>query len=165
MSLVKWAFIGVLLLPAAEFAAFVLVALVVGWLWAALLFLGTTAAGLLILRRAGRRDFDRFRSTLGAQGIRAINLETPGLATMVGGILLVLPGFITDVAGALLLWPLTRRFFGSAIGRAQSRLWPCCVTCPALAVRVRPRPCAMPTAAVSGTKDAAAANTPRHRRP
>ena len=121
MSLVKWAFIGVLLLPAAEFAAFVLVALVVGWFWAALLFLGTTAAGLLILRRAGRRDFDRFRSTLGAQGIRAINLETPGLATMVGGILLVLPGFITDVAGALLLWPLTRRFIGSAIGRAVKK--------------------------------------------
>jgi UPF0716 protein FxsA len=121
MSLVKWAFIGVLLLPAAEFAAFVLVALAIGWLLAALLFLGTTAAGLLILRRAGRRDFDRFRSTLGAHGIRAINLETPGLATMVGGILLVLPGFITDVAGALLLWPLTRRFIGSAISRAVKK--------------------------------------------
>src|SRR6266704_1197257 len=67
MSLVKWAFIGVLLLPAAEFAAFVLVALAIGWLWAALLFLGTTAIGLQVLRRAGRRDFDRFRSTLGAQ--------------------------------------------------------------------------------------------------
>ena len=118
MSLVKWAFIGVLLLPAAEFAAFVLVALAIGWLLAALLFLGTTAIGLLVLRRAGRRDFDRFRSTLGAHGIRAINLETPGLATMLGGILLVLPGFITDVAGALLLWPLTRRFVGAAIGRA-----------------------------------------------
>ena len=118
MSLVKWAFIGVLLLPAAEFAAFVLVALAIGWLWAALLFLGTTAIGLQVLRRAGRRDFDRFRSTLAAQGIRAINLETPGLATMLGGILLVLPGFITDVAGAMLLLPLTRRFISAAIGRA-----------------------------------------------
>jgi UPF0716 protein FxsA len=121
MSLVKWAFIGVLLLPAAEFAAFVLVALAIGWLLAALLFLGTTAAGLLMLRRAGRRDFDRFRSTLGAQGIRAINLETPGLATMLGGILLILPGFITDVAGALLLWPLTRRLIAAALGRAVKK--------------------------------------------
>jgi UPF0716 protein FxsA len=121
MSLVKWAFIGVLLLPAAEFAAFVLVALAIGWLLAALLFLGTTVAGLLILRRAGRRDFDRFRSALGAQGIRAINLETPGLATMIGGILLVLPGFITDVAGTLLLWPLTRRLIRAAIGRAVKK--------------------------------------------
>jgi UPF0716 protein FxsA len=121
MSLVKWAFIGVLLLPAAEFVAFALVALAIGWLWAALLFLGTTAIGLLVLRRAGRRDFDRFRSTLGAQGIKSINLETPGLATMMGGILLVLPGFITDVAGALLLFPLTRRFIGAAIARAVKK--------------------------------------------
>jgi UPF0716 protein FxsA len=117
MSLVKWAFIGVLLLPAAEFVGFALVALAIGWLWAALLFLGTTAIGLLVLRRAGRRDFDRFRSTLGAQGFKAINLETPGLATMIGGILLVLPGFITDAAGALLILPLTRRFIGAAIAR------------------------------------------------
>jgi len=117
MSLVKWAFIGVLLLPAAEFVAFALVALAIGWLWAALLFLGTTVIGLLVLRRAGRRDFDRFRSTLGAQGFKAINLETPGLATMIGGILLVLPGFITDAAGALLLLPLTRRFISAAIAR------------------------------------------------
>ena len=121
MSLVKWAFIGVLLLPAAEFAAFVLVALTIGWLLAAFLFLGTTAIGLQVLRRAGRRDFDRFRSTLGAQGIRAINLETPGLATMIGGILLVLPGFITDVAGALLLLPTTRRLIGAAVGRAVKK--------------------------------------------
>src|SRR5256885_4725910 len=117
MSLVKWAFIGVLLLPAAEFAAFVLVALTIGWLWAAFLFLGTTAIGLLVLRRAGRRDFDRFRSTLGAQGIRAINLETPGLATMIGGILLVLPGFITDVAGAPPLPPVTPPLLSSGRGR------------------------------------------------
>ena len=33
MSLVKWAFIGVLLLPAAEFVGFALVALAIGWLW------------------------------------------------------------------------------------------------------------------------------------
>jgi UPF0716 protein FxsA len=121
MSLVKWAFIGVLLLPVAEFAAFMLVAFAIGWFSAALLFLGTTAIGLMVLRRAGRRDFDRFRSTLGAQGIRAINLETPGLASMIGGILLVLPGFITDVAGALLLLPTTRRWVGSAISRAAKK--------------------------------------------
>jgi len=121
MSLVKWAFIGVLLLPAAEFVAFALVALAIGWLWAALLFLGTTAIGLQVLRRAGRRDFDRFRSTLGRQGIRAINLETPGLATTVGGILLVLPGFITDVLGALMLLSPGRRLIAAAIARAVKK--------------------------------------------
>jgi len=121
MTLVKWAFIGVILLPAAEFVAFVAVALAIGWLWAAVLFFSTSAAGVLVLRHAGRRDFDRFRSTLGTQGIRAINLETPGLASIMGGILLVLPGFITDVAGALLLLPPARRWIGAAIGRAMKK--------------------------------------------
>lgn len=121
MSLVKWAFIGVILLPAAEFMAFVLVALAIGWLWAVLLFFATSAAGVLVLRHAGRRDFDRFRSTLATQGIRAINLDTPGLASMMGGILLVLPGFITDIAGAILLLPPARRWIGAAIGRAVKK--------------------------------------------
>jgi UPF0716 protein FxsA len=121
MSLVKWAFIGVILLPAAEFAVFVAVALAIGWLWAALLFFATSAAGVLVLRHAGRRDFDRFRSTLSAQGIRAINLETPGLASTVGGILLVLPGFITDLVGALLLVPAGRRLIAAAIRRAAKK--------------------------------------------
>lgn len=121
MSLVKWAFVGVILLPAAEFAVFVAVALAIGWLWAAFLFFATSAAGVLVLRQAGRRDFDRFRSTLGAQGIRAINLETPGLASTVGGILLVLPGFITDLVGALLLLPVGRRLIAAAIGRAVKK--------------------------------------------
>src|SRR5262249_61585373 len=111
------AFIGVLLPRLAEFAAFVLVAAAIGWLSAALLFLGTTAIGLMVLRRAGRRDFDRFRSTLGAQGIRAINLETPGLAAMIGGILLVLPGFFTDVAGGFGVLAAGRRVFWGAGGR------------------------------------------------
>jgi len=121
MSLVKWAFIGVILLPAAEFAVFVAVALTIGWLWAALLFFATSGAGVLVLRHAGRRDFDRFRSTLRERGIRAINLETPGLASTVGGILLVLPGFITDLLGALMLLPVGRRLLAAAVARVVKK--------------------------------------------
>lgn len=118
MSLVKWAFIGVFLLPAAEFVAFTIVALAIGWFWAAALFFATSAVGVLVLRHAGRRDLDRFRSALGAHGLRAINLDTPGLASIVGGILLVLPGFITDLMGALLLLPPARRVIRALIKRA-----------------------------------------------
>jgi len=121
MSLVKWAFIGVILLPAAEFAVFVAVALAIGWLWAALLFFATSGAGVLVLRHAGRRDFDRFRRTLSERGIRAINLETPGLASTVGGILLVLPGFITDLLGALMLLPVGRRLLAAAVAHAVKK--------------------------------------------
>jgi UPF0716 protein FxsA len=111
----------VILLPAAELAVFVLLALIIGWLWTAALFLGTSAIGVLVLKHTGRRDLDRFRTAVGANGMRAIRLDTPGLAKIIGGILLVLPGFITDVLGALLFLPQVRRWCAAAIGRALKK--------------------------------------------
>ena len=119
MSLVKWGFIGLFLLPVAEMAAFVAVALAIGWLPAVCLFLATSLLGLLILRRSGRKDFDRFRDAFRRDGIRAIHLESPGLGPMVGGILLVFPGFITDALGALLLVPALRRQLRRLIARTR----------------------------------------------
>ncbi len=118
MSLVKWAFVGLVTLPAAEIAMFVLVARMIGSFWAVALFLGTSLLGVLVLRRSGRADLDRFHAALTKDGLRAIHLETPGLATMIGGILLVFPGFITDLTGLLLFLPPFRRWAAAAIGRA-----------------------------------------------
>jgi UPF0716 protein FxsA len=59
MSLVKWIFVGLLLLPAAEIAVFVLFAMLIGWLWTILLFLATSAVGIWLLRRSGRDNLDR----------------------------------------------------------------------------------------------------------
>lgn len=115
MSLVKWAFIGLILLPLAEIAAFILIAIVIGWFWAVGLFLGTTLAGLLVLRRAGRRDLDRLRTEFSRDGLAAARLDGPGLGPIVGGILLVFPGFITDLLGALLLVPMIRRRLGALV--------------------------------------------------
>ncbi len=121
MSLMKWAIVGLLALPAAEFAALVLVALAIGWIWTIALFLATSVVGILLLRRSGKRNVDRFLGALSREGVRAIHLETPGLAAVVGGILLVFPGFITDLAGALLFVPAARRWAGTRIGRAIQR--------------------------------------------
>ena len=110
MSLVKWTLIGLLVLPAAELVAFFLVAALIGWLWAAGLFIATSIAGALLLRRFGRADLDRLRTAFARDGIRALHLETPGMATMLGGILLIFPGFITDLLGAALLLPAVRRW-------------------------------------------------------
>ena len=99
MSLVKWAFIGLIALPAAELLAFVMVASLIGWLRAAALFIGTSVVGVLLLRKSGRADLARFRAAFAQQGVRAVHLETPGVATMLGGILLTFPGFITDARG------------------------------------------------------------------
>src|SRR6516225_3249270 len=110
MALVKWTLIGLLVLPAAEFVAFFLVAALIGWLWAAGLFIATSIAGVLLLRRFGRADLDRLRTAFARDGVRALHLDTPGVATMVGGILLIFPGFITDLLGAALLLPAVRRW-------------------------------------------------------
>ena len=110
MSLVKWTLIGLLVLPAAELFAFFLVAALIGWLWAAGLFIATSIAAVLLLRRFGRADLDRLRTAFARDGIRALHLETPGMATMLGGILLIFPGFITDLLGAALLLPTVRRW-------------------------------------------------------
>ncbi len=107
MSLVKWTLIGLLVLPAAELFAFFLVAAL---LWAAGLFIATSIAGVLLLRRFGRADLDRLRTAFARDGVRALHLETPGVAAMVGGILLIFPGFITDLLGAALLLPVVRRW-------------------------------------------------------
>ncbi len=117
MSLVKWGFIGLLALPVAELVVFVLVAMTIGWLWTIALFLATSLIGVMVLKRAGRADLARFKSAVASQGAAAIQLEGPGLAAMIGGILLVFPGFITDIAGALLLLPGVRRWAGATLGR------------------------------------------------
>ena len=118
MSLVKWGFIAVVLLPVAEMAVFIVLALSIGWLWTLALFLGTSLIGIFLLRRSGREKLSQFGAALAQDGIRAIHLESPGLAPMLGGILLVLPGFITDVVGALLFVPALRRRVGATIGHA-----------------------------------------------
>src|SRR4051812_21047920 len=138
MSLVKWGFIGLLALPAAEITVFFVVALTIGWLRALALFLATSLIGMIVLKRAGRTARERLRSELTRDGINAVHLESPGLATLIGGFLLVLPGFITDVAGALWFVPSIRRWAGAAIGRqvgqgAQAQRGPA-------GVRPSPRP-------------------------
>lgn len=110
MSLVKWTLIGLLVLPAAELFAFFLMAALIGWFWTAGLFIATSIVGALLLRRFGRADLDRLRTAFARDGIRALHLETPGMATMLGGILLIFPGFITDLLGAALLLPAVRRW-------------------------------------------------------
>ena len=118
MSLVKWAFIGVLALPVAELGVFILVASTIGWLPALALFLGTSFLGIILLKRSGLDHLARFRAALAQEGVAAIHLETPGVAHVLGGILLVFPGFITDFIGLLLFVPPLRRTLAAAVGHA-----------------------------------------------
>jgi UPF0716 family protein affecting phage T7 exclusion len=119
MSLVKWGFLTVLLLPVLELLLLLLVAAWLGWLLALVLFLATSVLGVLLLQRSGRADLDRLRQAFAHGGWRALHLETPGLANVLGAILLVFPGFITDLLGAALFLPQFRRWAAAALGRAR----------------------------------------------
>jgi UPF0716 protein FxsA len=119
--LVKWGFVGLVALPLAEVATFIAVALTIGWLWAVAACLATSAIGIVLLRRSGRTDLDRFLNALSHEGIRAIHLESPGLPALLGGILLVFPGFITDLVGALLFLPQFRRWARTTVSHARQQ--------------------------------------------
>jgi UPF0716 protein FxsA len=121
MSLVKWAFLAILLLPAAELAALLLIAALIGWLPAFALFVATSLIGILLLRHSGRGDLDRLRQTFAQEGLRALHLERPGFARMLGGILLVFPGFITDLLGAALFLPAFRRWSAAWLAKSARR--------------------------------------------
>ena len=116
MSLLKWALIGLLGLPAAELAAFVAVAATIGWFKAMLLLIATSLVGVALLRRSGRDNLAQLRAAVAQEGLAAIHLERPAVAAMTGGILLVVPGFITDILGAALFVPMARRFLARKLG-------------------------------------------------
>ena len=115
MSLVKWGFIGLLALPVAELVVFIVVALSIGWLLALALFLATSLIGMMVLKRSGA-DLHRFRSDLARQGAGAIHLETPSLAAMIGGILLVVSGLYHRYRGRAAVAAM-----GPALGRQGDR--------------------------------------------
>jgi UPF0716 protein FxsA len=105
--MVKWFIVTILLLPLAEIATFVVVALLIGWAWAFVLTLATTAAGFLILKQGGR--FAGLGRMATDRRAAATETHTGSFLAILGGILLLLPGFLTDIAGALLLLPSVRR--------------------------------------------------------
>ena len=115
--MVKWVIIGILVLPVAEIAAFVLMAAMIGMLWALLLMLATSVAGVLVLRRAGRKRLARFRVAVADTDITGIEAHTGGFLTVLAGLLLFLPGFITDLIGAALLIKPVRRWCATTFRR------------------------------------------------
>jgi UPF0716 protein FxsA len=120
MSLVKWAFIALLALPAAEIALFLILAALIGWFWTSILFVATSALGIFLLRHSGRSDLARVADGLAKGGLRGVNRNTQALANVLGAFLLILPGFITDLAGAALFVPAVRRWAARAMtGTAQ----------------------------------------------
>jgi UPF0716 protein FxsA len=93
--------------PALELFVFIEVGHAIGWLLAVALLLGTSVAGVQIVRIQGR--VARERVSLAVSERRAPGRAAVDVALgFLGGLLLVVPGFLTDALGALLLFAPTR---------------------------------------------------------
>ena len=108
-----------LLLPAAEFLVFLLVAWEIGFLPALGLMLLTSLAGALVLRRVNRGGFGEFRRVLRDRKVSAGTTQAGGLLVAFAGILLLLPGFIT------ISWAPGCSSRRSAAGSARPLARPC----------------------------------------
>jgi UPF0716 protein FxsA len=122
MQLVKWIAAGVLFLPVAEIAAFVLVSSQIGFVRALALLILISFLGVLVLRHAGSGQVTRLRTAAGRSDIRGLALGGAGAGTALGGILMVIPGFVTGVLGAMMVLPATRDWLvATALRRLTNR--------------------------------------------
>jgi UPF0716 protein FxsA len=115
MGPVKTIAIGLLVLPVAEIAVFILVADAFGLAMAFILLLAVSFAGVLVLRHVGSGAVTRLRAAAGHAEITGVSLDGAGIATGLGGILLVVPGFITGALGLLVIFPLSRQWLLAAL--------------------------------------------------
>src|SRR5215472_13091403 len=84
--------------PAAQRVAFILTAALIGWLWAAALFIASSIAGALLLGRSGcSLSGPHGRPLRAAEFERCIRRHPRG--NRVRAILLIFPGFITASRG------------------------------------------------------------------
>ncbi|MUL44163.1 FxsA family protein [Streptomonospora sp. PA3] len=99
--------IALMALPFLEIWLMILVGQQIGVAWTIALLFALSAAGVVVLRRAGTKTFREadaaMRTGRPPQGGL---LDT--LMVMVGGILLITPGFVTAALGALMALPFTR---------------------------------------------------------
>jgi UPF0716 protein FxsA len=121
MNVAKWLLLAVLALPAMELAAFIAVAIAIGFLPALALVVLTSFAGALVLRHAGGNHIARMRVALGRGSFTALQADDVGGIALLAGFLLLIPGFITDSLGLLLLVAPLRRLLSAGLGGSAAR--------------------------------------------
>lgn len=109
--------LSLLLWLVAEIWAAVVVAQWIGALATALLLVGLSLLGVLLVRSEGLAVWRRVNEELAA-GRVPTDTVLDGLLVLLGGLLLIVPGFVTAVPGLALLFPPTR-----AVLRPWSTRW------------------------------------------
>ncbi|MFL5107875.1 MAG: FxsA family protein [Xanthobacteraceae bacterium] len=118
MSLfLRWIFLGVLVLPLAELAVFILAAMQIGIAATLALTLAASFIGLVLLKIAGRTSLARVRVAFADGQVREADISAGSVFTGLAGILLVVPGFLTDILAFLLLLPPVQHALTAALGR------------------------------------------------
>ncbi len=120
MRSLKMIALGLLVLPAAELAAFVVVAGLVGFPTALGLLILASVCGVLVLRRLGANTAIRSSSRAPGGAVTWLALEGRDAAVGLGGILLVIPGFISAILGLAIIAPVSRRLLLAAGRRCFS---------------------------------------------
>ena len=117
-------FVGVLLVIAAEIAAFWVVAAQIGFLWALLLLIVVSGFGPFIVRRVGFGILAHTRERLERGEVPTRELFD-GLVVLIGGVMIFVPGFIGDALGLLLMIGPVRhlviRLFSNRLARRLQR--------------------------------------------
>lgn len=116
MAIVKWLLLSLILLPVMELAAFIAVAVAIGFGWALGLVILGSFAGLMLLRHAGFGHIARVRVAMGNSDFTALKADTTGGLVLLSGVLLLVPGFITDAVAVVLLIAPLRRVLAEALG-------------------------------------------------
>jgi UPF0716 protein FxsA len=111
-----------ILVPILELYVIIQVGQEIGALWTIAILVADSILGSLLLRAQGRSAWRRFNAALSA-GRPPAREVLDGVLIVFGGALLLTPGFATDVGGLLLLIPPTRAVIrGVLVRRLAKRL-------------------------------------------
>jgi UPF0716 protein FxsA len=109
-----------ILVPILELYVIIQVGQEIGALWTIAILVADSILGSLLLRAQGRSAWRRFNAALSA-GRPPAREVLDGVLIVFGGALLLTPGFATDVGGLLLLIPPTRAVIRGVLVRRLAK--------------------------------------------
>jgi UPF0716 protein FxsA len=107
--------LALIALVAVEIYVIVVIAHVIGAGWTIAALIGSTVAGLWLVRVQRRRAWAAFREAVASGAIPDRELGDAALI-LAGGALIAIPGFVTDAIGLLAVAPVTRTVMRRLLG-------------------------------------------------
>ncbi len=102
------------LVPILELYAINGVADGIGWGWTLFLLFADSVLGAVLVKREGRRAWEKFRAAIGEARWPGDEVAQ-GALVLIGGALLLTPGFLTDLVGLAMVVPFTRAVIAGVV--------------------------------------------------